>query len=115
MLCREWNYAKLQVGSHVILETDVPRHQRIAVPNHKTLRVGTLNAILRTVATYKGVSREQVPKSPLDVDAVGWVSSNSLRFYAARCFRLRHGTQLRFFQPLGFLPGVNHAVNHRQI
>jgi predicted RNA binding protein YcfA (HicA-like mRNA interferase family) len=64
MLCREWNYAKVhQVGSHVILETDVPRHQRIAVPNHKTLRVGTLNAILRTVATHKGVSREQVLKS----------------------------------------------------
>jgi hypothetical protein len=33
------------------------------VPNHKTLRVGTLNAILRTVATHKGVSREQVLKS----------------------------------------------------
>jgi predicted RNA binding protein YcfA (HicA-like mRNA interferase family) len=64
LLCRDWNYAKVhQVGSHVILETHTPSHQRIAVPNHKTLRVGTLNAILRTVATHKGVSREQVLKS----------------------------------------------------
>jgi len=64
LLCRDWNYAKIhQVGSHVILETHAPSHQRIAVPNDKTLRVGTLNAIIRTVATHKGVGREEILKS----------------------------------------------------
>ena len=36
-----------QTGSHIILETEEPSHQRIAVPAHKPLRIGTLNAILR--------------------------------------------------------------------
>ena len=46
-LCRHWEYRQVhQVGSHVILETNSPGHQRIAVPEHHPLRVGTLNAIL---------------------------------------------------------------------
>ena len=52
-LCRHWDYRPTgQVGSHVVLETDAPSHQRIVVPAHKILRVGTLNAILRSVATH---------------------------------------------------------------
>lgn len=35
-------------------------HQRIAVPNHKALRIGTLNGILRAVANHKGVAREEI-------------------------------------------------------
>jgi hypothetical protein len=34
-----------QVGSHVIIETDTPQHQRLSVPDHHPLRTGTLNAI----------------------------------------------------------------------
>jgi predicted RNA binding protein YcfA (HicA-like mRNA interferase family) len=60
-LCRHWGYNQVhQVGSHRVLETDKPCHQRVAVPDHKTLRVGTLNAILRAVARHKGVTRDDV-------------------------------------------------------
>jgi predicted RNA binding protein YcfA (HicA-like mRNA interferase family) len=60
-LCRDWGYTTVhQTGSHIILDTNEPFNQRIAVPNHKTLRIGTLNNILRTVAGHKGVSREKL-------------------------------------------------------
>jgi predicted RNA binding protein YcfA (HicA-like mRNA interferase family) len=60
-LCRKWGYTKVhQVGSHVNLETNQPSHQRIVVPDHKSLRIGTLNKILREVAEHKGVSREDI-------------------------------------------------------
>jgi len=49
-----------QVGSHIILQTESPRHHRIAIPDHKPLRVGTLNAILREVAAAKNVTREDI-------------------------------------------------------
>jgi predicted RNA binding protein YcfA (HicA-like mRNA interferase family) len=49
-----------QVGSHIILQTETPRHHRIAIPDHKPLRVGTLNAILREVAAAKNVTREDI-------------------------------------------------------
>ena len=62
-LCRRWDYRRAgQVGSHVVLETDAPSHQRIVVPAHRNLRVGTLNAILRSVATHKAVSKGDVLK-----------------------------------------------------
>ncbi len=60
-LCRRWGYRRVhQVGSHVVLETDDPAHQRIAVPDHLVLRVGTLNKILRSVAQHKNVTREEI-------------------------------------------------------
>jgi predicted RNA binding protein YcfA (HicA-like mRNA interferase family) len=63
-LCREWGYRIThQEGSHLVLETQEPSHQRLAVPAHKSLRVGTLNAILRTVARHKGVERQEILES----------------------------------------------------
>jgi len=60
-LCRRWEYRKVhQSGSHIILETEEPTHQRIAVPNHDDLRIGTLNSVLRAVAEHKGVTREAI-------------------------------------------------------
>lgn len=60
-LCRDWGYRRIhQVGSHVILETGEPYPHRIAIPAHASLRVGTLNGILRAVAMRKGVSREAI-------------------------------------------------------
>lgn len=60
-LCRHWQYSIVhQQGSHIILQTDVPSHQRLPVPNHDCLRIGTLNAILRLVSSHKGVSREDI-------------------------------------------------------
>jgi predicted RNA binding protein YcfA (HicA-like mRNA interferase family) len=63
-LCSSWGYRQVhQVGSHIIIETDTPQHQRLSVPDHHPLRTGTLNAILRAVAAHKGVSREEILRS----------------------------------------------------
>jgi hypothetical protein len=60
-LCRQWRYIEVhQVGSHIILETSEPTHQRIAVPNHHPVRLGTLISILRVVALHKGVTRDAI-------------------------------------------------------
>jgi len=42
------------------LETEEPSHQRLVIPDHKTLRIGTLVAILRAVATHKGIERQAI-------------------------------------------------------
>jgi predicted RNA binding protein YcfA (HicA-like mRNA interferase family) len=64
VLCRKWDYKEVhQVGSHIVLETNTPSHQRMAVPNHPSLRIGTLNAILRSVAEHKMVTKEKILES----------------------------------------------------
>jgi predicted RNA binding protein YcfA (HicA-like mRNA interferase family) len=47
-------------GSHVILQTDFPQRHRFSVPDHKALRVGTLNAVSRAVAGAQGISKQEV-------------------------------------------------------
>lgn len=65
-LCRDWGYRVVhQEGSHVVLETLDPSHQRVVVPAHRNLRIGTLSAILRSVARRKSVEREDILKSLL--------------------------------------------------
>jgi predicted RNA binding protein YcfA (HicA-like mRNA interferase family) len=60
-LCRRWQYTTVhQVGSHIILETSEPFHQRIVVPDHAPIRLGTFVSILRSVARHKGVSRDAI-------------------------------------------------------
>jgi len=60
-LCSHWEYRQVnQAGSHIILQTESPRHHRLSVPDHKPLRIGTLTAILRQVAAAKGVTREDI-------------------------------------------------------
>jgi len=60
-LCRKWQYRKIhQSGSHIILETEDPSHQRLSVPDHDFLRVGTFNSLLRAAAGHKGVTREAI-------------------------------------------------------
>lgn len=50
-LIRRWGYIKVnQVGSHIILQTTQPAPHRLAIPAHSSLRIGTLNGILRSVA-----------------------------------------------------------------
>jgi len=49
-----------QVGSHIILQTGTPGHHRLSVPDHKPLRIGTLNGILRGVAAAKHTTREAI-------------------------------------------------------
>jgi predicted RNA binding protein YcfA (HicA-like mRNA interferase family) len=60
-LCLHWNYIQVhQTGSHIILDTEEPFHQRIAIPAHKSLRVGTLNHILKSVAQHKQINRQEI-------------------------------------------------------
>jgi hypothetical protein len=62
-LSKHWEYREInQEGSHLLLATEVPSHQRIAIPLHSSLNVGTLNGILRTVAAHKGTTREAIVK-----------------------------------------------------
>lgn len=52
VLCRDWDHRTVhQEGSHVVLQTETPGHQRLSVPNHN-------HAILRVVAAHKGVDRQ---------------------------------------------------------
>jgi predicted RNA binding protein YcfA (HicA-like mRNA interferase family) len=63
-LCRRWQYTRVhQVGSHIILETEEPAHQRITIPDHQSLRLGTFVSILRAVARHKGVTRDAIVES----------------------------------------------------
>jgi len=60
-LCTKWAYVQVhQTGSHIILDTEEPSHHRIAIPAHRSLRIGTLNHILRAVAAHKTVSRDDI-------------------------------------------------------
>ena len=63
-LCGQWGYRRVhQEGSHIVVETSEPSHQRIAVPAHTALRIGTLNSILRAVSRHKRVNREDILKT----------------------------------------------------
>ena len=65
LLSKHHGYRRVnQDGSHVILETERPRHHRLAVPDHNPLRVGTLNAILRAVAQVKDLAKEDILNPP---------------------------------------------------
>jgi len=60
-LCRHYEYRIVhQVGSHIVLETNAPTHQRLSIPDHAALRIGTLQAILRMIERHKGVSRKEI-------------------------------------------------------
>jgi predicted RNA binding protein YcfA (HicA-like mRNA interferase family) len=61
ILCRDWGYRVAhQEGSHIILQTEEPSHQRLSIPNHNPVRVGTLNSIIRAVSQHKGVERQEL-------------------------------------------------------
>jgi predicted RNA binding protein YcfA (HicA-like mRNA interferase family) len=62
-LCRLWGYTLVhQVGSHIVLQTEMPSHHRIVISAHASLRVGTLNGILQSVSVHKGILREDLLK-----------------------------------------------------
>jgi predicted RNA binding protein YcfA (HicA-like mRNA interferase family) len=64
ILCKNWGYIEVnQEGSHIILQTETPSRQRIPVPDHSPVRVGTLNNILRLVSRHKNVEKEDILKS----------------------------------------------------
>jgi len=60
-LCKHYGYRQVnQEGSHIILQVETPQPHRLAVPDHRPLRLGTLNAILRAVAAAQGVEKEAI-------------------------------------------------------
>ena len=59
--CTTGCYVKVnQVGSHIVVQTQEPTPHRVSIPAHKTLRIGTLNGILRSVANHKSVDRQEI-------------------------------------------------------
>ena len=51
-----------QAGSHVRLTCELPHQHHLTIPNHDSLRIGTLAAILNDVASHHGLSREGLLK-----------------------------------------------------
>jgi predicted RNA binding protein YcfA (HicA-like mRNA interferase family) len=49
-----------QTGSHIRLTTHVGGEHHITIPNHDPIKIGTLNSILREVASHAGLSRNQL-------------------------------------------------------
>jgi len=47
-------------GSHMRLTTVAGGEHHITIPNHETLKVGTLSGILRDVAKHAGLSRDEL-------------------------------------------------------
>lgn len=47
-----------QTGSHIRMTSEHPERHHITVPNHVSLRVGTLAAILADVAQHQGMTRD---------------------------------------------------------
>ena len=56
-----------QTGSHMRLESRVKGEEhRITIPKHKPLRVGTLSRILKEIASYLEMTREELIKALFD-------------------------------------------------
>jgi predicted RNA binding protein YcfA (HicA-like mRNA interferase family) len=49
-----------QKGSHLRLTTFQAGEHHVTVPNHESLRAGTLNGILKDVAEHVGLTRDTV-------------------------------------------------------
>lgn len=47
-----------QTGSHLRLTSQVHGEHHVTIPNHDPLRIGTLAAILDSVAAHHGLTRE---------------------------------------------------------
>ena len=61
VLCSHFGYLIIhQVGSHIVLESNLPAHHRLAIPDHHSLRIGTLNSILRSVARANEVDKSKI-------------------------------------------------------
>ncbi|MDP2786588.1 MAG: type II toxin-antitoxin system HicA family toxin [Pseudomonadota bacterium] len=51
-----------QTGSHIRLTSQAHGEHHITIPNHDPLRIGTLAAILDSVAAHHGLTREALLK-----------------------------------------------------
>jgi predicted RNA binding protein YcfA (HicA-like mRNA interferase family) len=56
-----------QLGSHIRLQSSLLGHvHHVTVPDHKTLRLGTLSAILSDVAGYLNIDRSRLEQELFD-------------------------------------------------
>ena len=56
-----------QTGSHVRLTSTYRGDEHhITIPRHKHLRVGTLNSILKDIADYLAISKEELTRELFD-------------------------------------------------
>ena len=51
-----------QTGSHIRLSTGQGGHHHETIPNHSPIKVGTLNAILKSVAAHHKTSVDELVK-----------------------------------------------------
>jgi predicted RNA binding protein YcfA (HicA-like mRNA interferase family) len=49
-----------QSGSHIRLTTTMKGEHHITIPDHDSLRIGTLSAILGDVAEHFGISKDEL-------------------------------------------------------
>ncbi len=58
-LLRKYGYVVTrQTGSHMRLTTEQSGEHHITIPRHNSLRIGTLNNILKDVAQHFGIDRD---------------------------------------------------------
>ena len=49
-----------QKGSHMRLTTQIPSEHHVTIPRHDPLRIGTLAAVLDSVATHLAMTRNEL-------------------------------------------------------
>jgi len=49
-----------QTGSHIRLTTEIQGQHHVTIPNHKSLRIGTLSAIISNVANHVGKNKSDL-------------------------------------------------------
>jgi len=49
-----------QTGSHIRLKTLVNGLHHISIPNHRSIKVGLLNGILKEIARHQELTRDEV-------------------------------------------------------
>jgi predicted RNA binding protein YcfA (HicA-like mRNA interferase family) len=60
-LLRKYNYQiTRQTGCHIRLTTIIKRKHHITIQRHKSLKVGTLNSILRDIAQYLEIDKQDL-------------------------------------------------------
>jgi len=52
-----------QTGSHIRLTTYRKGEHHITIPDHSSMRVGTLGAIIGDIARHHGVAREELTRT----------------------------------------------------
>jgi predicted RNA binding protein YcfA (HicA-like mRNA interferase family) len=60
-ICKHWGYTRIkQVGSHIMLRTEIPSRSKQVIPAHTPMRIGTFSKILGQIAAHKQVTREDI-------------------------------------------------------